>query len=77
MRFERLCETIGWEWCTTLVVPFLILQCCFSYIKRTAAILERDYGGDIPNTLQGLMSLPGVGPKVATCPTHTRHATQI
>jgi len=65
MRFERLCETIGWEWCTTLVVPFLILQCCFSYIKRTAAILERDYGGDIPNTLQGLMSLPGVGPKMS------------
>jgi len=36
-----------------------------NYIKRTAAILERDYGGDIPNTLQGLMSLPGVGPKMS------------
>jgi endonuclease-3 len=35
------------------------------YIKKASAILARDYAGDIPNTIQGLCSLPGVGPKMA------------
>ena len=35
------------------------------YIKATALILRDQYGGDIPDTIEGLMSLPGVGPKMA------------
>ncbi|XP_051877793.1 endonuclease III-like protein 1 [Pristis pectinata] len=35
------------------------------YIKQTTAILKEQYGGDIPNTVSGLLRLPGVGPKMA------------
>ena len=35
------------------------------YIKAMAPILSNQYGGDIPSTVEGLMSLPGVGPKMA------------
>jgi endonuclease-3 len=35
------------------------------YIKATAEILRDNFGGDIPDTVEGLMSLPGVGPKMA------------
>ncbi|KAF1801167.1 DNA glycosylase [Mucor lusitanicus] len=35
-----------------------------SYLKRTAEILRDQYGGDIPDTIEGLTSLPGVGPKM-------------
>ena len=35
------------------------------YIKATAIILRDSYNGDIPDTIEGLMSLPGVGPKMA------------
>lgn len=35
------------------------------YIKATALILRDQYAGDIPDTVDGLMSLPGVGPKMA------------
>lgn len=35
------------------------------YIKSTALILRDAYAGDIPSTPEGLMSLPGVGPKMA------------
>ncbi|CAK4028424.1 related to DNA repair Ntg1 [Lecanosticta acicola] len=35
------------------------------YIKATAEILRRSFGGDIPDTIEGLVSLPGVGPKMA------------
>lgn len=34
------------------------------YIKATAEILRDQYNGDIPDTIEGLMSLPGVGPKM-------------
>ena len=34
------------------------------YIKRTTAVLLQDYGGDIPDTIEGLVKLPGVGPKM-------------
>ena len=34
------------------------------YIKRTTAILLKDYDGDIPDTIGGLVKLPGVGPKM-------------
>lgn len=35
------------------------------YIKATALILRDQFAGDIPDTIDGLMSLPGVGPKMA------------
>ncbi|KAH6683030.1 DNA glycosylase [Halenospora varia] len=35
------------------------------YIKAAAEILRDQFEGDIPDTVEGLMSLPGVGPKMA------------
>ncbi|KAG5984665.1 hypothetical protein E4U55_003745 [Claviceps digitariae] len=35
------------------------------YIKQTAIILRDQWNGDIPDTISGLTSLPGVGPKMA------------
>lgn len=34
------------------------------YIKQTAEILRDQWGGDIPDTIEGLTALPGVGPKM-------------
>ena len=35
------------------------------FIKSVAVILQEKHGGDIPDTIEGLVSLPGVGPKMA------------
>ncbi|MCP9257446.1 Endonuclease III-like protein 1 [Dirofilaria immitis] len=35
------------------------------YIKKVAEILKKHYDSDIPNTVEGLCSLPGVGEKMA------------
>lgn len=35
------------------------------YIKKAAVILRDEYDSDIPDTVAGLVSLPGVGPKMA------------
>ena len=35
------------------------------YIKATAEILKEKFAGDIPDTIEGMISLPGVGPKMA------------
>ncbi|KAI8048851.1 DNA glycosylase [Syncephalis plumigaleata] len=35
------------------------------FIQETAGICVAKYQGDIPDTLQGLLALPGVGPKMA------------
>lgn len=35
------------------------------YIKATAEVLRTRFAGDIPDTVAGLVSLPGVGPKMA------------
>ncbi|WQF88385.1 Putative endonuclease III-like protein [Colletotrichum destructivum] len=35
------------------------------YIKASAEILRDKFDGDIPDTIEGLTSLPGVGPKMA------------
>ncbi|KAL9017636.1 MAG: hypothetical protein Q9185_005032 [Variospora sp. 1 TL-2023] len=35
------------------------------YIKATATLLAERFNNDIPDTAEGLMSLPGVGPKMA------------
>lgn len=35
------------------------------YLKQAAVILRDSWGGDIPDSIEGLVSLPGVGPKMA------------
>lgn len=35
------------------------------YIKKTTQILKEKYDGDIPSTVEELVKLPGVGPKMA------------
>jgi len=35
------------------------------FIKATAEILRDEWAGDIPDTIEGLVALPGVGPKMA------------
>lgn len=47
-----------------LLVPSPI-QNKVKYLKRTSAVLQKDFGGDIPNSVEGLVRLPGVGPKMA------------
>lgn len=42
-----------------------ILQTKVKHIKETSKILKEQYDGDIPNTVQLLCELPGVGPKMA------------
>ena len=34
------------------------------YIKKAAEILRDEWDGDIPDTIEGLTALPGVGPKM-------------
>jgi endonuclease-3 len=45
------------------------------FIKRTSQILKERYAGDIPDSVEGLCGLPGVGPKMAhltmRCAWHT------
>ncbi|KAI1632971.1 DNA glycosylase [Biscogniauxia mediterranea] len=36
-----------------------------AYVQRAAAALRDAHGGDVPDTLAGLVALPGVGPKMA------------
>ena len=48
----------------------LIFACGFhnnkvKYIKATTRILVDEYGGAVPDTLEALTALPGVGPKMA------------
>lgn len=35
------------------------------FIKHTTRILKDQYGGSVPNTMEELIALPGVGPKVS------------
>lgn len=35
------------------------------YIQRVAMVMQSKYNGDIPDTVDGLCELPGVGPKMA------------
>ena len=45
-------------------------------IKETAEILVRDYGGRVPDTMDELLALPGVGRKIHTSsPTRTASAS--
>uniref|UniRef100_A0A7S0LNJ2 Endonuclease III homolog n=1 Tax=Coccolithus braarudii TaxID=221442 RepID=A0A7S0LNJ2_9EUKA len=35
------------------------------FIKQSTAILREQHGGRVPDTMEGLLALPGVGPKMA------------
>lgn len=48
-----------------MFTPMCLPQSKVKYLKLTAAMLQKDFGGDIPNGVEGLVCLPGVGPKMA------------
>uniref|UniRef100_A0A1A8RIL7 Endonuclease III-like protein 1 n=1 Tax=Nothobranchius rachovii TaxID=451742 RepID=A0A1A8RIL7_9TELE len=48
-----------------LIYPVGFWRNKVKYLKQTSAVLQRDFGGDIPNSVEGLVRLPGVGPKMA------------
>lgn len=62
-----------WWFLTTLyassisfdILFYFYLQKKISYIKKATQVCQDKYGGDIPSTIEGLVSLPGVGPKMA------------
>eukprot|EP00026_Physarum_polycephalum_P012901 Phypoly_transcript_13249.p1 GENE.Phypoly_transcript_13249~~Phypoly_transcript_13249.p1 ORF type:complete len:336 (+),score=63.96 Phypoly_transcript_13249:42-1010(+) len=49
----------------SLIKPVSFYQRKAVYLKKTAEILATKYKGDIPSTLEGLLDLPGVGPKMS------------
>ena len=49
---------------SAFINPSIYLQRKAEYIKKTSEILIKDYNGDIPDTIEGLCLLPGVGPKM-------------
>ncbi|XP_077380599.1 endonuclease III-like protein 1 [Festucalex cinctus] len=53
-------ETLG-----KLIYPVGFWRNKVKFLKMTSAMLVKDYGGDIPDTVEGLVRLPGVGPKMA------------
>ncbi|XP_054865643.1 endonuclease III-like protein 1 [Amphiprion ocellaris] len=48
-----------------LIYPVGFWRNKVKYLKLTSAMLQKEFGGDIPNTVEGLVRLPGVGPKMA------------
>lgn len=48
-----------------LIFPVGFYRRKAQYLKTTAQILKEKHNGDIPDSLEGLMALPGVGPKMA------------
>ncbi|KAA0721867.1 Endonuclease III-like protein 1 [Triplophysa tibetana] len=48
-----------------LIYPVGFWRTKVKYIKKATDLIQREFGGDIPNTVEGLMRLPGVGPKMA------------
>lgn len=42
-----------------------MFQTKIKYIKKTTEILKEQYNGDIPDSVEKLRKLPGVGPKMA------------
>lgn len=53
-------ETLG-----KLIYPVGFWRTKVKYIKQATALIQQEFGGDIPNTVEGLIRLPGVGPKMA------------
>lgn len=48
-----------------LLIPVGFYRNKAKFIKKASQILIDEYDSDIPNTVEGLMKLPGVGPKMA------------
>uniref|UniRef100_A0AAY4E9R9 Endonuclease III-like protein 1 n=1 Tax=Denticeps clupeoides TaxID=299321 RepID=A0AAY4E9R9_9TELE len=48
-----------------LIYPVGFWKTKVKYLKQCSAILQKEYGGDIPSSVEGLTGLPGVGPKMA------------
>ncbi|CAM4470455.1 unnamed protein product [Leuciscus chuanchicus] len=48
-----------------LIYPVGFWRTKVKYIKQATALIQQEFGGDIPDTVDGLMRLPGVGPKMA------------
>ncbi|KAI7810556.1 putative endonuclease III-like protein 1 [Triplophysa rosa] len=48
-----------------LIYPVGFWRTKVKYIKKATDLIQREFSGDIPNTVEGLMRLPGVGPKMA------------
>ncbi|XP_039255497.2 endonuclease III-like protein 1 [Styela clava] len=48
-----------------LIYPVGFWKKKISYLKRTAEVLKKEYDCDIPNSVEDLVKLPGVGPKMA------------
>ncbi|KFO34716.1 Endonuclease III-like protein 1 [Fukomys damarensis] len=48
-----------------LIYPVGFWRSKVKFIKKTSAILQQRYDGDIPASLAELVALPGVGPKMA------------
>merc|ERR1712150_136307 len=48
-----------------LIYPAGFYKRKVEYIKKTSVILRDEYKGDIPDTVEKLCKLPGVGPKMA------------
>ncbi|KAL8778810.1 MAG: hypothetical protein Q9213_007231 [Squamulea squamosa] len=53
------------ETLNTLIHPVGFHNNKTRYIKATALLLQSHFNSDIPTTIEGLTSLPGVGPKMA------------
>uniref|UniRef100_H2TF85 Endonuclease III-like protein 1 n=1 Tax=Takifugu rubripes TaxID=31033 RepID=H2TF85_TAKRU len=53
-------ETLG-----QLIYPVGFWRNKVKYLKLTSAMLQKEFGGDIPDSVEGLVRLPGVGPKMA------------
>ena len=47
-----------------LIKPVGFFRRKATYIKKTTQILLDEYDGDIPDTIEKLVKLPGVGPKM-------------
>ncbi|KAM6972511.1 endonuclease III-like protein 1 [Aplochiton taeniatus] len=48
-----------------LIYPVGFWRTKVKYLKRTSELLQQELGGDIPASVEGLVGLPGVGPKMA------------
>ena len=48
-----------------LIYPVSFWKNKVKYLKKTSKVLIDDYGCDIPDTVEDLVKLPGVGPKMA------------
>ncbi|XP_047220195.1 endonuclease III-like protein 1 isoform X1 [Girardinichthys multiradiatus] len=48
-----------------LIYPVGFWRNKVKFLKQTSAMLITEFGGDIPNSVEGLVRLPGVGPKMA------------